>query len=103
MIDSIDVVKQGNDLIFVVKKERMYVFDARMSFDYIKPHLSQFFDNVIFDLEKLKNFDSSFVALLINTANTLNIYKKKAILRNACTSLKRTFEIYGIASFFDIE
>lgn len=102
MVNSVEIIKKDNDLIFVITKERMYIFDAKISFEFIKPHLSQFIDNIIFDLKKLQNFDSSFVSLLIHTANTMNIFHKKVILKNVCIPLKRTIELYGISSFFEI-
>jgi anti-anti-sigma regulatory factor len=77
MLNALKIIEDGDTIVFKVTKDTLNLFTAQLSFATIKPYFNPIFENVVFDLEKLVRFDSSFISLLINTANHLNIHKKK--------------------------
>jgi anti-anti-sigma regulatory factor len=97
-----DVKEDNNNLIFSIVKENVSMFNTNLNFNEIKHYFNGFYTDIIFDLKKLKKSDSSFIALLINASNTMQIYNNKLTIRNIPSNLKRTLEICGILEFFKI-
>jgi anti-anti-sigma regulatory factor len=97
-----DIKEDNNNLIFSIVKENVSMFNTNLNFSEIKQYFNGLYTDIIFDLKKLKKSDSSFIALLINASNTMQIYNNKLTLKNIPSNLKRTLEICGILEFFKI-
>lgn len=99
---NFEVDIKNNCLFITICKPSITLFASHIAFEEIRPYLNSY-EKFTLDLRQLKEFDSTFIALLINIFNTLQIQHKKLILVHSSKELLRALELYGILKFFEIE